>query len=68
MSRWAIGVQHEDGTVGYFLGDDRKVKTYSTEAEAERAMRKMLRNDGYSWNCDVRVFVYKDDKKKGARS
>ena len=54
--QYAIGVQYDDGTCGYFIGENLKVKLYATEGEAEKTLRKMKRNDGYSWNCDVRVF------------
>ena len=61
--RYAIGVLYDSGLKGYFLGEDLKIKTYTTEEEAQKALRRMLRNDGYSWNCDVRVFELKDKEK-----
>lgn len=56
-TRYAVGALHDNGERGYFLGDNNKPKVYTSEAEAQKALRKMLRNDGYSWNCNVKVFA-----------
>ena len=61
-TRYAVGVQYDNGVRGYFLDDNNKVKMYTSEAEAQKTLRKMLRNTGYSWNCNAKVFAIRSMK------
>jgi len=43
--------------IGWTL-DGTKVATWPTAEEAEKAMGRLRRNQGYSWNCRLDVAEY----------
>ena len=54
-ARYGIRITHPDGSSGWIAGGDKGCLTFSSEAEAQKALRKMRKNDKYTWNCVAEV-------------
>lgn len=52
---YGIRVIHPDGVSGWIVGEDGEAMRFASEAEAMKALRKLLKLDGYSWNCETSV-------------
>lgn len=63
-ARYAIAVCHPDGTRGFLTGPDADVQTYATQSEAERAMRRLLKDDSYTWSHPLEVCIYPERREK----
>ena len=53
--RFGILVTYSDGQSGWIAGTDNGYMLFPTEKEANKALRKLKRNDNYSWNCNIKV-------------
>lgn len=53
--RYGIRVSYEDGRSGWIVGEDSDYLLFDTQKDAEKALRKMLRDNRYSWNCKTEV-------------
>ena len=56
--KFGILVSYPDGASGWIVGPDCDYLLFDTEAEAAKALRKMKKDDRYSWNCDVQVTLF----------
>ena len=49
--RFGIRVTDPTGRVGWIAGPDGDYLLFDSQSDAERALRKMMRDHRYSWNC-----------------
>lgn len=62
---WAICIYHPDNTCGWIVGEGAEVVTYSTQEDAEKALKQMKRNAKYSWSLPMEAKEYTE--KRGQR-
>jgi len=53
--KFGILVSYQDGASGWIVGPDCDYLLFDSDQEASRALRKLKRNDNYSWNCRAEV-------------
>ena len=53
--KYGIRITHDDGKIGWIAGPDCDYLLFDSEHDALKALRRMLRDDRYSWNCVVEV-------------
>ena len=63
---FAICISYDGGVSGFLTGEAGKVIVWPTEAEAEKALKKLTKNAKYSWNCHVKVEKY-DEKRRDVK-
>lgn len=56
--QYGIRIDHGNGKIGWIVGPDGNYLLFDTEEEAAKALRKMKKDDRYSWNCDVQVTLF----------
>lgn len=50
-TRYGIKVTDTTGRVGWIVGQDGDYLLFESEDDAAKALKKMKRDDRYSWNC-----------------
>jgi hypothetical protein len=55
---WAICVYHPNNICGWLIGEDKDVKTYPSQEDAEKALKQMKRNTRYSWSSPTEVKIF----------
>ena len=64
--KYGIRVTHNDGVVGWIVGQDGEVLLFKTEKEAQKRLNAMRKDNRYSWNCNVEVAEFAGFGKKTA--
>lgn len=64
--KYGIRVTHNDGVVGWIVGQSGEVLLFNTKKEAQKKLNELLKNNNYSWNCTVEVAYFAGFGKKSA--
>lgn len=51
--KYGIRITYKDGKSGWLIGPDNDYLLFDAESDALKAIKKIKRNDNYSWNCTV---------------
>ena len=51
--KYGIRITYKDGKSGWLVGPDNDYLLFDAESDALKAIKKIKRNDNYSWNCTV---------------
>ena len=51
--KYGIKITYEKGPVGWIVGKDGDIMLFPDKASAAAALKKMISDDRYSWNCDA---------------
>lgn len=57
-NQFGIKVSYTGSPGGWIMAATGDVLLYRTEAEANKAIRNLLKNDNYSWNCQLTAERY----------
>ena len=64
--KYGLRVTHVDGVTGWIVGADGDYLLFDSETDAEKALRKMKRDENYSWNCTAVVDKFPNQNKRRA--
>lgn len=64
--KYGIRITHNDGVVGWIVGQNGEVLLFNTEKEAKKKLNSMIKNENYSWNCIAEVAKFAGFGKKPA--
>jgi len=53
--KYGIRITYKDGKIGWIIGSDCDYLLFNSEAEASKALKKMKKDDRYSWNCVAEI-------------
>ena len=60
--KYGMAVHLEDGQLGYLTNGDAKPALFDTKEDAEKELRRRLKNKNYSWRLPVTVETYVNRK------
>lgn len=52
---WAICTHYPDKKCGWVVNENKEVKTYPTQEEADKSLKQMKRNTKYLWSLPMEV-------------
>jgi len=58
VKKYGIRITYSDGKSGWIVGSDCDYLLFDSEPEAARALKRMKKDDRYSWNCTAEVVPF----------
>lgn len=60
--KYGIAVTHPDGVVGWLTNPDATAEVYDSVEDAQKSMKRWLKDKRYTWTLPMEVREYHEDK------
>lgn len=62
--KYGLMTHHKDGAEGYLVGDDTQPMLFATKDEAEKELKRLLKDRRYLWNVPITAEIFVNRREK----